>query len=170
MSWSSRQRGIGAASLEDMLCTAERNLRHLPYYTSVFAEDWQPDMNSHVFLSACRDYQDAKEIQGKSGFRGVFTESLVRTLKAGHRLVIYMMDQRTLTSLMPCVCTDRYRLLVVNSKVHVFGIGIRIECPVHLHLGADIVRYRNKVFDLNDSFAFLFQGSCAYPEEQEYQK
>ncbi len=84
MSWSSRQRGIGAASLEDMLCTAERNLRHLPYYTSVFAEDWQPDMNSHVFLSACRDYQDAKEIQGKSGFRGVFTESLVRTLKAGH--------------------------------------------------------------------------------------
>ncbi|KAK0224398.1 caspase domain-containing protein [Armillaria nabsnona] len=72
------------ASLEDMLLIADETLKGLPHYKSVLAEDWHPDMDSHVVLAACREYEFAKEKRGKVGFNGVFTEDLVHTLKSGH--------------------------------------------------------------------------------------
>ncbi|KAK0452744.1 uncharacterized protein EV420DRAFT_1558223 [Desarmillaria tabescens] len=72
------------ASLEEMLLAADETLKHFPNYRSVLAEDWLPDMNSHVVLAACREYEFAKEQRGKVGFNGIFTQDLVRTLKSGH--------------------------------------------------------------------------------------
>ncbi|KAK0224033.1 hypothetical protein IW262DRAFT_1268602, partial [Armillaria fumosa] len=48
------------ASLKDMLLAAEEALRDLPGYRSVFAEDWVPDMDSHVILAACMGNEVAK--------------------------------------------------------------------------------------------------------------
>ncbi|KAK0501833.1 caspase domain-containing protein [Armillaria luteobubalina] len=71
-------------SLEDMLLIADEGLKGLPHYKSILAQDWRPDMDSHVVLAACREYEFAKEKRGKVGFNGVFTENLIQTLKSGH--------------------------------------------------------------------------------------
>ncbi|SJL10592.1 uncharacterized protein ARMOST_13980 [Armillaria ostoyae] len=75
-------------TLEDMLLTAEETLRDLPGYQSVFAEDWVPDMDSHVILAACMGDEVAKAKRvGKEGtsevWGGVFTNLLVKTLRSG---------------------------------------------------------------------------------------
>ncbi|KAK0213448.1 caspase domain-containing protein [Desarmillaria ectypa] len=65
-----------------MLDAADDTARNLPEYQSVFAAEWCPDMTSHVILAACRENETAKEKQGKTGFHGVFTDSLVRVLRS----------------------------------------------------------------------------------------
>ncbi|KAK0191755.1 caspase domain-containing protein [Armillaria mellea] len=71
------------ASLTDMFRAADERLQHLPSYTSVSSEDWQPSTGSHVILAACRDYQLVRETVGKDGCGGVFTSTLVRVLRSG---------------------------------------------------------------------------------------
>ncbi len=78
------------ATLEDMLVVGKKNLQHYPGYRSILAKDWLPDMNSHVVLAACRDYEYAKAKAVKradgtvAGYIGIFTDSLVRVLRSGH--------------------------------------------------------------------------------------
>ncbi len=76
------------ATLQDMLVAGENNLKCYPGYRSILAKDWLPDMNSHVVLAACRDYQYAKAKKvkredGTAGYIGIFTDSLVRVLRSG---------------------------------------------------------------------------------------
>ncbi|KAK0227267.1 caspase domain-containing protein [Armillaria nabsnona] len=70
-------------SLTWMLDAADATAKNFPEYRSVFAAEWCPDMTSHVILAACREHEIAKEERGETGFHGVFTESLVRTLRSG---------------------------------------------------------------------------------------
>ncbi len=70
------------ASLDDMLRAAHERWKGLPYYRSILSKDWQPDMDSHVVLVACQDYQTAREVEAPSGFNGVFTKTLVRVLRS----------------------------------------------------------------------------------------
>ncbi|PBK79174.1 hypothetical protein ARMGADRAFT_1040984 [Armillaria gallica] len=79
---------LARASLEEMLVSADRTMRDFPGYRSVLAEDWCPDMESHVVLAACREYEFAKARRvtsedGTVGFNGIFTESLIGLLKSG---------------------------------------------------------------------------------------
>ncbi|KAK0460749.1 uncharacterized protein EV420DRAFT_1641280 [Desarmillaria tabescens] len=76
------------ASIEDMLLAAEETLRNLPGYRLIAAEDWIPDMDSHVMLAACRGDEVAKARQvkkekGMEVWSGVFTNSLLKVLKSG---------------------------------------------------------------------------------------
>ncbi len=75
-------------SLKNMLLAAEDALRDLPGYRSVFAEDWVPDMDSHVILAACMgdEVAKAKRVRKKDTsevWGGVFTNTLVKTLRSG---------------------------------------------------------------------------------------
>ncbi|SJL17896.1 uncharacterized protein ARMOST_21463 [Armillaria ostoyae] len=79
----------GGATLQDMLLTGEKYLRHYPGYRSILSKDWYPDMDSHVVLAACKEYQFAKAIKVKQKdgvveYAGVFTNSLLRALQSGH--------------------------------------------------------------------------------------
>ncbi len=75
-------------SLEQMLLTAEQNLKNLPGYRSVFlSKGLVPDRVSHVVLAACKKGELAKMEQirkedGTMEWRGVFTSQLIDTLKS----------------------------------------------------------------------------------------
>ncbi len=78
------------ATLQEMLFTGEQNLSHYPDYHSILDKDWHPDVDSHVILAACTEYQYAKAKPVKredgtiTGHIGIFTDSLVRALRSGH--------------------------------------------------------------------------------------
>ncbi len=79
---------LARASMEETLVSADKTMRDFPGYQSVLAEDWCPDMKSHVVLAACREYEFAKARQvpredGTVGFNGIFTESLIGLLNSG---------------------------------------------------------------------------------------
>ncbi|KAK0188368.1 caspase domain-containing protein [Armillaria mellea] len=99
------------ASLEDMLLIADETLKGLPHYKSVLTGDWQPDMDSHVVLAACREYEFAKEQRGKVGFNGVFTEDLVQTLKSGH-----LGEESTYADLAEALPRSRHQTPIVAGK------------------------------------------------------
>ncbi|PBL04302.1 hypothetical protein ARMGADRAFT_979706 [Armillaria gallica] len=74
---------------QDMLLAGDKKLRGSPGYRSILSKDWYPDMNSHVILAACKDYQFAKATMvkgedGTEGYIGIFTDSLVRALRSGY--------------------------------------------------------------------------------------
>ncbi|KAK0187416.1 caspase domain-containing protein [Armillaria mellea] len=71
-----------ASSVVDMLQAADRRLRNLPEYRSVLDGDWVPDMNTHVILAACTEYQYATEIMCDDGCHGIFTQGLTKALKS----------------------------------------------------------------------------------------
>ncbi|KAK0227190.1 hypothetical protein EDD85DRAFT_161753 [Armillaria nabsnona] len=73
-------RATHSYNVNDMLRAADARL---PRHRSVLSKDWEPDMDSHVILAACRDYQYAKETLGKEGYGGVFTRTLVSVLMFG---------------------------------------------------------------------------------------
>ncbi len=54
----------------DMLQTADKRLRYLPGYKSVLAEDWFPNMDSHIILAACKEYEYAREMKCEDGYHG----------------------------------------------------------------------------------------------------
>ncbi len=68
-----------------MLKAGDDNLRRMfPDYAtrkSVMAADWQQDVTSHVLLAACQDYQQAHEGQIGNVCRGLFTNSLICSLR-----------------------------------------------------------------------------------------
>ncbi|KAK0421601.1 peptidase C14, caspase domain-containing protein [Armillaria borealis] len=65
-----------------MLQAADENLRNLPGYRSVLAEDWFPNMDSHVILAACKEYEYAREVKCEEGYHGIFTQALTKALKS----------------------------------------------------------------------------------------
>ncbi|KAK0476233.1 hypothetical protein EDD18DRAFT_1265720 [Armillaria luteobubalina] len=76
------------ASLKEILVSAHRTMKDFPGYRSVLEVDWNPDMDSHVVLAACREDELAKARRatrddGTVGFNGIFTESLIGLLKSG---------------------------------------------------------------------------------------
>ncbi|KAK0462799.1 caspase domain-containing protein [Armillaria novae-zelandiae] len=71
------------ASFNKMLLAADQNMQQYPGYLSISDEDWFPNMNSHVILAPCREYQLTNERRGTSGFHGVFTQRLLDTLRSG---------------------------------------------------------------------------------------
>ncbi len=79
------------ATLQDMLLTGDNNLKGYNAYfpKSILAKDWCPDMDSHVLMAACKEYQLAKEKivkqeDGTVGYVGIFTDSLLRVLRSGY--------------------------------------------------------------------------------------
>ncbi|KAK0474334.1 caspase domain-containing protein [Armillaria luteobubalina] len=74
---------MSSKSLTRMLDAADDTAENFPECQSVLAPEWRPDMTSHVILAACRGREIAKEERVEIGLHGVFTESLVRTLKSG---------------------------------------------------------------------------------------
>ncbi len=104
------------ATLEDMLVAGERNLMHCPGFRSVLTKDWQPDMNSHVVLAACRDYEyaKAKKVNREDGtavYIGIFTDSLVRALRSGH-----WRKETTYVNLLDCLDKTSYQTPVVAGN------------------------------------------------------
>ncbi|KAK0475408.1 caspase domain-containing protein [Armillaria novae-zelandiae] len=85
----SRSAPKGASALHEMLLAGESYLKDHPGYRSILEEEWNPDMESHVLLAACKDYQFAKEKAKREdgrvvGYIGVFTEALVHVLQSGN--------------------------------------------------------------------------------------
>ncbi|KAK0505515.1 hypothetical protein EDD18DRAFT_1098861 [Armillaria luteobubalina] len=82
---------VVCATLQDMLATGEKNLMCYPEYRSILAEDWLPDMDSHVTLAVCRDYQYAREKKVKQadgsvmGYIGIFTDLLMPVIAGKHK-------------------------------------------------------------------------------------
>ncbi len=72
-----------------MLLTADVTLKHLPGLKLQFisAEDWVPNMESHVIMAACmQDQITEMEYAKKKDLKvwgGVFTNSLINTLRSG---------------------------------------------------------------------------------------
>ncbi|KAK0486302.1 hypothetical protein IW261DRAFT_1559707 [Armillaria novae-zelandiae] len=70
---------------ESMLQCADTSLRkYWPGAPSVLAENWSPDMTSHVVLAACREFEFAREVRRDDGnVAGIFTSALVTSLRSG---------------------------------------------------------------------------------------
>ncbi len=104
---------MARATLEDMLVAGEKNLLHHTGYHSILVNDWHPDVDSHVVLAACRDYQYAKAKRvkmedGTVGYIGIFTDSLVRVLQSGH-----CKKETTYTDLIRCLDKTSHQTPVV---------------------------------------------------------
>ncbi|KAK0194751.1 hypothetical protein F5146DRAFT_1022562 [Armillaria mellea] len=107
---------MARATLENMFVAAETNLIDYPGYRSILADDWIPDMNSHVILAACRSYQYAKakkvkQEDGTEGYIGIFTDSLVRVLRSSH-----WKEDTTYTDLVHCLDKTPHQTPVVTGK------------------------------------------------------
>ncbi|KAK0217303.1 caspase domain-containing protein [Armillaria fumosa] len=74
---------LSRTSFDTMLHAADQNMRRFPDYHSILDEDWLPNMDSHVILAPCIEYQLTTERSDGSGFHGVFTQSLLHTLRSG---------------------------------------------------------------------------------------
>ncbi|KAK0502092.1 caspase domain-containing protein [Armillaria luteobubalina] len=72
----------GSSSIADMFQAADKRLGYLPGYQSIAEVTWRPNMDSHVVLAACRDFEEAKEIKCVDGYHGVFTRGLIGALKS----------------------------------------------------------------------------------------
>ncbi|KAK0439290.1 caspase domain-containing protein [Desarmillaria tabescens] len=71
------------ASLRRMLDKVNESLGH-EAYQEISSREWRPDMSSYVVLTACKDYQVAKEVQNEAGYyNGIFTQGLIGTLRSG---------------------------------------------------------------------------------------
>ncbi|SJL17892.1 uncharacterized protein ARMOST_21459 [Armillaria ostoyae] len=104
------------ATLQEMLVAGEKNLKRYPGYRSILGNDWLPDMDSHVVLAACTDYQYAKvkKVQredGTAGYIGIFTDSLVRVLRSG-----YWKKETTYADLVHCLDKTSQQTPVVAGK------------------------------------------------------
>ncbi len=102
------------ATVQDMLLAGEKNLKDYPGYRSILSKNWSPDMDSHVILTACEDYQFAneKKVEGKDGGHiGVFTDSLVRVLRSG-----YITEDTTYVDLIVALGSSVYQTPGVYGK------------------------------------------------------
>ncbi|PBK65035.1 hypothetical protein ARMSODRAFT_917952 [Armillaria solidipes] len=102
------------ATPQDMLLAGEKNLKDYPGYRSILSNNWYPDMDSYVILTACEDYQFAKEkrVEGKDGGHiGVFTDSLVRVLQSS-----YITEDTTYIDLIVALGSSVYQTPCVYGK------------------------------------------------------
>ncbi|PBK64094.1 hypothetical protein ARMSODRAFT_962578 [Armillaria solidipes] len=104
-------RPLPRASLKSMLDTAEEMMKSFAGYHSILAEDWCPDMTSHVVLAACKEYQFAREVKGKDGFNGFFTQALLRTLRSND-----LTEESTYIDLIRALPCATYQSPVVAGK------------------------------------------------------
>ncbi|KAK0470727.1 caspase domain-containing protein [Armillaria novae-zelandiae] len=74
---------LPSRSFVRMLDSAKERMGDWHGYRDVWAEEWIPDMDSHIVLAACKAYQYAKERPHNDGYSGVFTQALVRVLTSG---------------------------------------------------------------------------------------
>lgn len=107
---------ITGAKLQDVLVAGENKLMNYPGYRSILSNDWYPDMDSHVVLAACKDYQyvkakKVKQEDGTEGYIGIFTESLVRVLRSGH-----CKKETTYADLVRCLDKTSHQTPVVAGK------------------------------------------------------
>ncbi|KAK0457622.1 hypothetical protein IW261DRAFT_1661142 [Armillaria novae-zelandiae] len=98
-------------SFDKMLHVAEQNMRQFPNYHSIMDEDWLPNMDSHVILAPCREYQLTTERRQGSGFHGVFTHSLLCTLRSG-----LLTKDATYTDLIDVLPWSYFQMPVVAGK------------------------------------------------------
>ncbi|PBK83257.1 hypothetical protein ARMGADRAFT_677254 [Armillaria gallica] len=70
---------------ESVLQSADTSLqKYWPGAPSVLAENWSPDMTSHVVLAACREFEFAREVRRDDGnVAGIFTDALETALRSG---------------------------------------------------------------------------------------
>ncbi len=78
----------GHHSLRVMLRTGEEGLKDFVGYRSILAENWSPDMDSHVFVAACGESESAREVwlkeeKGAGRYSGAFTSALIDVLRSG---------------------------------------------------------------------------------------
>ncbi|SJL02527.1 uncharacterized protein ARMOST_05858 [Armillaria ostoyae] len=68
----------------EILQASERRLsKRFPDHPSILAQDWHPDLTSHVIITACNDGQLAWEVLWTDGtIGGVFTRRLLEALRA----------------------------------------------------------------------------------------
>ncbi len=104
------------ATLEDMLVAREKNLMHCPGFHSVLTKDWQLDMNSHIVLAACRDYEYAKvkkvnREDGTAVYIGIFTDLFVCALRSSH-----WRKETTYVDLLDCLDKMSYETLVTAGN------------------------------------------------------
>ncbi|PBK66525.1 hypothetical protein ARMSODRAFT_349769 [Armillaria solidipes] len=69
-------------SLLDMLHASDKQMSHFPGYHSVLGPDWSLDLDCFVMMVAAQENEYAREVQGRHGFHGVFTNFLLRTLRS----------------------------------------------------------------------------------------
>ncbi|KAK0472115.1 caspase domain-containing protein [Armillaria luteobubalina] len=98
-------------SFDRMLHSADQNMRRFPLYHSILNEDWLPNMDSHVVLAACGEYQLTTERREGSGIHGVFTQSLLRTLRSGR-----LTKHATYTDLIDVLPWSYFQAPVVAGK------------------------------------------------------
>ncbi|KAK0471528.1 caspase domain-containing protein [Armillaria novae-zelandiae] len=73
------------SSIANMFSAADEALKHIDGYQPISEGTWRSNMDSHIALAACKDYEYAKEVegtQGKNGLNGVFTQALIPALKS----------------------------------------------------------------------------------------
>ncbi|KAK0470726.1 caspase domain-containing protein [Armillaria novae-zelandiae] len=98
-------------SFNKMLHAADQNMRRFPDSHSILDEDWLPNMDSHVILAPCREYQLTTERMEGSRFHGVFTHSLLRTLRSGR-----LTKDTTYTDLIDVLPWSYFQTPVVAGK------------------------------------------------------
>ncbi|PBL04262.1 hypothetical protein ARMGADRAFT_1096472 [Armillaria gallica] len=104
------------ATPQSMLLAGDKTVRGFPGYRSVLLKDWRADMNSHVLLAACKDYQFAKlkVVKGKDGAKGyigIFTDLLVHALRSGS-----CTRETTYIDLVCCLDQTQYQTPVVAGS------------------------------------------------------
>ncbi|KAK0215293.1 peptidase C14, caspase domain-containing protein [Armillaria nabsnona] len=75
---------LPSSSIPDMFSAADETLKHIAGYQSISEARWRANMDSHVILAACKEYEHAREVEveGDSKFNGVFTKALISALKS----------------------------------------------------------------------------------------
>ncbi len=77
---------LPSSSIPDMFGVADETLKHIIGYQSIKYARWRPDMDSHVVLAACNDYEQAREVEGEGDINiksnGVFTRALISAFKS----------------------------------------------------------------------------------------
>ncbi|KAK0215284.1 peptidase C14, caspase domain-containing protein, partial [Armillaria nabsnona] len=75
---------LPSGSIPAMFSAADETLKHIAGYQSISAARWRANMDSHVVLAACKEYQHAREVEvdGESKFNGVFTQDLISAFKS----------------------------------------------------------------------------------------
>ncbi len=69
-------------SISDMFDGADETLKRIAGCQSIQDPRWRSNMDSHVVLAACKDYEKAREGEGDTKFSGVFTRALISAFKS----------------------------------------------------------------------------------------
>ncbi len=122
---------MARATFKEILVAGDKTLKHHTGYRSILARDWLLDMNSHVFVAACKEYQHAKEKKVKREDRKMARPGILeysRTClcvssspatgrRRRHTLILFIGWIRRLTRRSRCWKIQRCTSLVSGLKV-----------------------------------------------------